>query len=170
MASNNSTSSSSALTLQQQAQALRAEATLMEQSLQQEKERKQQKEVEAVDKWIDTLLLVNITTSDSNIEMLNTVERVTTLLQEGRFSQDHVNKMFDRISELSGPQSRSKCSPLVELLVDACGKLDCIERDDNPNKRWNGKVERVLRKRLFAMDWGIDLEDKDDESKKPSIW
>ena len=95
--------------------------------------------------------------------MLNTVEEATRILKEGRFSQEQVNKMFDRICESGPQQSRSRCSPLMALLVDAAGKLDEVERDENPNKRWSGRVERHLRKRLFAMDFGMDLENKDPE-------
>ena len=40
---------------------------------------------------------------------------------------------------------------------------------DMPNKRWTGKVERVLRKKLFAKDWGIDLEDEQDDRNNPWI-
>ena len=54
----------------------------------------------------------------------------------------------------------------MSLLVDASGKLDCVEREDNPNKRWNGKVERELRKRLFAADWGIELEPEDEKPER----
>jgi hypothetical protein len=46
-------------------------------------------------------------------------------------------------------------------LVDAAGKLDEIDPEDNPNKRWTqwkGRVERNLRKRLFAKDYGIEME------------
>jgi len=58
--------------------------------------------------------------------------------------------------------------PLVSLLVDASGKLACGKQEDNPNKRWNDKVKRELRKKLFAMDWGIELEpeDADDEPER----
>ena len=157
-------STTSALSLQQQAKALRDEVQSMERSLNETKAAKLQKELDAVDRWIDEVL-VNMTL-DENTQMLNTVEYVTTLLQEKRYSQEHVNRMFERICELSGPQSRSKCSPLVSLLVDAAGKLDCVDREDNPNKRWNGKVERELRKRLFAADWGIDLEKEDDTTQR----
>lgn len=152
---------SNALALQQQAQALRAQATSLEKSINETRAAKLQKELDAVDRWIDELL-VNITI-DENTQMLNTVEQVTILLQEKRYSQEHVNRIFERICDLSGPQSRSKCSPLVSLLVDAAGKLDCVERQDNPNKRWNGRVERELRKKLFAADWGIELESQDDD-------
>jgi hypothetical protein len=108
-------------------------------------------------------LLVNMTV-DENTQMLNTAEQVARLLQDGRFSQEQVDKMFERICE-TGPssgQSRSNCSPIMSLLVDAAGKLDCVEREDNPNKRWSGRVERRLRKKLFALDWNIKLEDDDD--------
>lgn len=162
LSSSSTASSSSALTLQQQAQALRAEASALERLLNETKAAKIQKELNAVDRWIDELL-INITINEDT-QMLNSVEQVTQILQDKRYSQEHVNRIFERICELSGPQSRSKCSPLVSLLVDASGKLDCIEREDNPNKRWNGKVERELRKRLFAMDWGIELEKSDDDT------
>jgi hypothetical protein len=151
-----SSDSGSTLTLQQQAHALRAEALNLERSLNETKAAKIQKELDAVDRWIDELL-INVTVNEDT-QMLNSVEQVALLLEQKRFSQEHVNRIFERICELSGPQSRSKCSPLVTLLVDASGILDCVERDDNPNKRWNGKVERELRKRLFAADWGIELE------------
>lgn len=150
-----------ALALQQQAEQLRNEARSIKLALEAEKEAKIQKQIEKIDTWLDSLL-VNVTV-DENTQMLNTVEQVTLLLQQGRFSQEQVNKMFDRICETGPPQSRSRCSPIMELLVDAAGKLDCVERADNPNKRWNGRVERHLRKRLFAMDFGMDLENKEPE-------
>lgn len=160
-----SSDSSSALTLQQQAEALRAQALALERSVNETKAARIQKEVDAVDRWIDELL-INVTVNEDT-QMLNTVEHVTLLLEQKRFSQDHVNRIFERICELSGPQSRSKCSPLISLLVDASGKLDCIDREDRANKRWNGRVERQLRKRLFAADWGIDLEP---DEEKPERW
>lgn len=159
-----SASSSSALTLQQQARALRAEAESLQRSLQEEKALKLQKEQDKVDHWMQELL-VNVTI-DENTQMLNTVDQVMQLLRDGRFSQEQVNKMFHRICETGPPQSRSKCSPIMELLVDAAGKLDELEREDNPNKRWSGKVERELRKRLFAMDWGIELEEEETPSDR----
>jgi hypothetical protein len=151
-----------ALAFQQQAQQLRAEALAVEKSLQEERERKLQKQLADVDKWLDHLLVNQ--TIDEQTQMLNTVEQATQLLQDGRFSQEQVNKMFDRICDTSSMQSRSRCSPLMALLVDAAGKLDEVERENNPNKRWSGRVERHLRKRLFAMDFGFDLENKDPES------
>lgn len=162
--SSSGSSTTSALSLQQQAQALRAEALSLERSLNETKAAKIQKDLNDVDRWIDELL-INVTINEDT-QMLNTVEHVTLLLQQKRFSQHHVNRIFERICELSGPQSRSKCSPLISLLVDASGKLDCVERQENPNKRWNGRVERELRKRLFAADWGIELEPEDEKPER----
>jgi hypothetical protein len=51
----------------------------------------------------------------------------------------------------------------METFVDAVGKLDCMEWEKNPNKRWSGVAERNLRKKLFAMDWGLRL-DEDEEN------
>jgi uncharacterized protein YjgD (DUF1641 family) len=147
------------MTLQQQAQALRTEVQLLQRSLNESKALMAQKEMTNVDRWIERLL-VNFTI-DENTQLLNNVDQVMELLKDGRFSQEQVNKIFVRICETGPAQSRSKCSPLMSLLVDAAGKLDEIEREDNPNKRWSGRVERELRKRLFALDWGIELEDED---------
>jgi hypothetical protein len=151
-------------TLQKQADALRAEAESMRLAVVAAKGAKRKKELANIDRWLDHLL-VNVTL-DENTQMLNTVDQVARILQEERFSQEQVDKMFQRICDttaLTGRlQSRSNCSPLMSLLVDAAGKLDCVEREDNPNKRWSGRVERRLRIKLFAMDWGIKLEDDTD--------
>ena len=149
----------SALALQQQAEQLRAEALALEKQLEAEREAKTAKQIANVDQWLNQLLVNQ--TIDENMEILNSVEQVTQLLKDGRYSAEQVNRMFDRICDTLGYQSRSRCSPLMELLVDAAGKLDEVERYDNPNKRWSGKVERHLRKRLFAMDFGMDLEHTD---------
>ena len=150
-------------TLQQQAETLRRDVEAMRKDLDECAEEKLRKQTEDVDRWIAQLLVNQ--TIDENTQILNTVEQVTETLKEGRFSQEQVNKMFDRICETGPPQSRSSLSPFLALLVDAAGKLDCIEREDNPNKRWSGRVERHLRKRLFAMDWGFELE-KEPESDR----
>lgn len=144
-----------ALSILKQAEKLRAEAEAMRVAVDTRQELKIQKQIQDVDKWIDHVL-VNLTINEDT-QMLNTVERATELLRDGRYSQEQVNKMFDRILETSTAQSRSNCSPLLALLVDAAGKLDEIERMENPNKRWNGRVERELRKRLFTMDYGFDM-------------
>ena len=165
--STNITSVSQALTVQEQAQKLREEAELLRRQVDESEERRITKEIDNIDRWIDHLL-VNVTI-DENTQMLNSVEHVMALLRDGRYSQEQVNKMFRRLCDTSGrPQSRSNCSPLIALLVDATGKLDEIDRQDNPNKRWSGKVERELRRRLFAMDWGIDLEKMSDEDDNDS--
>jgi hypothetical protein len=153
-----------ALTLQKQAEALRAEADSLRASLEESRRQKLVKETTKVDKWIEELLIRYQV--DENTQLLNDVEAVFERLQQDRYSQEQVDKIFNRICYLS-KQSRSHCSPLMSLLVDAVGKLDCVERQDNPNKRWSGRVERKLRKRLFAMDWGMDLEEDDDEETNP---
>lgn len=150
---------SAALTLQQQAQALREEALSLQRALNESKTEKLALETAKVDQWLEEVL-VNQTISE-NTQLLNTVEQVMEILKDGRFSADQVNKMFNRICD-DRPQSRSNCSPIMSLLVDAAGKLDNLEKEENPNKRWSGRVERVLRKRLFAMDWGMDLEEEDE--------
>ena len=77
--------SGSALTLQQQAQALRLEALSLERRLNETKAAKIQKELDAVDRWIDELL-INVTINEDT-QMLNSVEQVTKVLVEKRFSQ-----------------------------------------------------------------------------------
>ena len=147
-----------ALALKRQAEALRAEARSMERSMNEVKAERERDEKAKVDGWINDLL-VNVTIDDST-QMLNTEERVARLLQDRRFSAEHVNKMFNRICELSQrQQSIDSCSPLISLLLDAACRVDCLEREDNPNKRWNHRVERDLRKKLFAMGCGINLDE-----------
>ena len=149
-----------AMTLQEQAQKLREESDAMRNQIEMEKAKKLAKRTAKVDGWIEKLLIeVQI---DDSTELLRSEEQVLLRLQEDRFSQEQINAIFNRICEL-GPQSRSKCSPLMELLVDSVGKMDEVDREENPNKRWNGKVERVLRRRLFAMDWNMDIEESTDE-------
>mmetsp|Transcript_15628 Transcript_15628/g.32983 ORF Transcript_15628/g.32983 Transcript_15628/m.32983 type:complete len:94 (+) Transcript_15628:3-284(+) len=83
---------------------------------------------------------------------------------------DMVNQMFDRICEQSNrPQSIDSCSPLLSLLLDAACKVDCLERENNPNKRWNHRVERDLRRKLFALGYGIRIEDVDEKNQIRSI-
>lgn len=176
-----------ALALQQQAAALRAEVASLEIKLRASKEAKRQKELADIDRWIEECLYVQVapmrrnaiagssskddedetstsrsssttTVTATRVELLNSVEKAAEVLRDRRYSHEQVSKMFERICDTSPAQSRSNCSPLLALLVDAAGKLDCVERVDNPNKRWDGRVERDLRKRLFAMDWNIQLE------------
>ena len=131
--------------------------------LMEEKIQREIKENAKIDNWINELFIQY--QIDDNTQMLNDVDQVFELLKNNRYSQEQVDKIFRRICETSGgTQSRSNCSPIMNLLVDAAGKLDCVERSENPNKRWSGKVERKLRKKLFAKDWGIELEDDDDST------
>lgn len=150
-----------ALTLKEKAQALREEVARLRIEIEEEKERKLAKETENIDRWIDELLIQ--CTVDDSTQMINNVDQVVEQLVAGRFSQEQVNKIFERICDTGPPQSRSKLSPVMETFVDAVGKLDCMEWEENPNKRWSGVVERNLRKKLFAMDWGFRL-DEDEEN------
>ena len=140
---------------------LRQEAESLETALEESKEAKIQKEIAKVDGWIDDLL-IEASLGDGT-ELLKTVDQVYETLAEKRYSARHVLKIFERLCYLREQESRSNCSPLMELLVDATGKLDCVEREDNPNKRWNHKVERVLRRKLFARDWNIEYVSEDEK-------
>jgi flagellin-specific chaperone FliS len=153
------------LSLQAQAAKLREEAKSLQLALQQEKQDKIQRETEKVDRWIEELLIE--AKVSENTELLKTVDQVLERLTEDRYSAEQVNKIFKRLCDIRTQESRSNCSPLMSLLVDAAGKLDCTEREDNPNKRWNHKVERVLQKKLFARDWNIELEDEEDDTGNP---
>lgn len=140
---------------------LRREAESLETALEESKEAKLQKETAKVDAWIEDLL-IEASLGDGT-ELLKTVDQVYETLAEKRYSARHVLKIFERLCYLREQESRSNCSPLMELLVDATGKLDCLEREDNPNKRWNHRVERVLRRKLFARDWNIDYVSEDEK-------
>jgi hypothetical protein len=152
---------SQALVFQQQAKQLREEAEQQAEALRKEQEEKIMRADGKTDQWIEELLIMCAV--DENTEMLNTVDQVFERLKEDRYSQEQVNKIFKRMCETGPPQSRSKCSPLMTLFVDAVGKLDSVERNENPNKRWSGRVERVLRKKLFALDWGMEIEEENDD-------
>lgn len=132
----------------------------MKQSIEEQTEARRQKQLADIDKWIDKLL---IKYDDGTTQLLNTVEETVQILVEERFSQEQINKIFNRMCELRH-ESRSNISPILELLVDSTGRLDCMERCDNPNKRWNHRVERTLRKKLFMLDWGHSIEDDDDKN------
>jgi len=147
--------------LRAQAAKLRNEAESLQSALQESKEAKIQREIDKVDGWIDDLL-IEVTLGDGT-ELLKTVDQVYEVLMEKRYSALHVLKIFDRLCDVRAQESRSNCSPLMELLVDATGKLDCTEREENPNKRWNHRVERVLRKKLFARDWNIEYVSEDEK-------
>jgi len=146
--------------LRAQAAKLRQEAESLQSAVTESKEAKMKREINKVDGWIEDLL-IQVTLGDGT-ELLKTVDQVYGALMEERYSGLHVLKIFERLCDLREQESRSNCSPLMELLVDATGKLDCTEREDNPNKRWNYKVERVLRRKLFARDWNIHYVSEDE--------
>ena len=142
---------SDALALLSEAKALRQQASMIQEQLNQEKEERIRKQQEKVDKLIDSLLFhsMNNDSEESKQQLLHTEEQVADLLISKRMSYDMVNQMFDRIVELANrPQSIDSCSPLLSLLLDAACQVDCLERDDNPNKRWNHRVERDLRRKV----------------------
>lgn len=149
--------SSDPLVLKQQADALRAEADALRMQLDESKKEAERLRLARVDNLIE-YILVNFTIDDDN-QLLNTEEQVAKLMQDERLSVENINNMFDRIVEQSQRrQSIDNCSPLISLLLDAACQVDCMEREDNPNKRWNHRVERDLRKKLFALGWGISLD------------
>ena len=149
--------SSDPLVLKQQADTLRAEANALRIQLDESKKEAERLRLARVDNLIENIL-VNFTIDDDN-QLLNTEEQVAKLMQDERLSVENINNMFDRIVEQSQRrQSIDNCSPLISLLLDAACQVDCMEREENPNKRWNHRVERDLRKKLFALGWGIDLD------------
>mmetsp|Transcript_25801 Transcript_25801/g.44048 ORF Transcript_25801/g.44048 Transcript_25801/m.44048 type:complete len:251 (-) Transcript_25801:125-877(-) len=176
-----------ALALLDEAKALRAQASALQLQLDREKEERIRKEQAKVDSLIDALLFHGVNdqgpTADdgeeedesnkqqrSKQQLLHTEEQVAQLLISKRMNYDMVNQMFDRICEQSNrPQSIDSCSPLLSLLLDAACKVDCLEREDNPNKRWNHRVERDLRRKLFALGYGIRIEDVDEKNQIRSI-
>lgn len=176
-----------ALVLLDQAKALREEASSLQKQLQVEKEERIRKEMAKIDSLIDQLLfhgstnyhcddqtststVMQSTEERSNTQLMNTEEQVAELLISKRLNYDQVNQMFDRICELANrPQSVDSCSPLLSLLLDAACKVDCLEREENPNKRWNHRVERNLRQKLFALGYGIRIDDVKRENEVRSI-
>lgn len=175
-----STSAADALVLLNEAKALRAQASVLQQQLNQEKEERIRKQQERVDSLIDALLFHGVNNDTPRLpsgedgarqrskqQLMHTEEQVAELLISKRMNYEMVNQMFDRICELSNrPQSIDSCSPLLSLLLDAACKVDCLEREDNPNKRWNHRVERDLRRKLFALGYGIRIEDVENEKRR----
>jgi hypothetical protein len=168
-----SESESSLMILQEQAAKLRMEAELLQLALQETKNNKIEREREKVDQWIEDLFTIesesSSTTKDdnnnknNNVDILKNVDQVYQYMTDKRFSAEQIYKIFNRLSDIKIErsqgltcESRSNCSPLMSLLLDAACKLDCTEKDNNPNKRWNYKIERILQKKLFARDWNIE--------------
>lgn len=148
------TSAEDALVLLSEAKALRQQASMLQEQLNREKEERIHKEREKVDNLIDLLLFHGMnsesnSSEESKQQLLHTEEQVAQLLISKRLSYDMVNQCFDRIVEQANrPQSIDSCSPLLSLLLDAACQVDCLERKENPNKRWSGRVERDLRKKV----------------------
>jgi hypothetical protein len=169
---------SSLIILQEQAAKLRMEAELLQLALQETKNQKIKNEREKVDQWIEDLFLIqqssesesesntnynNTNTNTNDVDILKNVDQVYQYMILKRFSSEQIYKIFNRLSDIKLDrsqgmtcESRSNCSPLMSLLLDAACKLDCTEKDENPNKRWNYKIERILQKKLFARDWNIE--------------
>jgi len=154
---------------------LRDEVRALERSLNETKVERAEKELADVDRWIRELLVKYDSSSENGngdsglgTQVLNSVDEVADKLRDGRYSPEQVDKVFERLCytcPIVGRDSLDR-TPLLRLLVEAAGKLDQMERTENPNKRWNGRVERELRKKLFAREWGIDLENTKDGSLK----
>eukprot|EP00548_Thalassiothrix_antarctica_P020497 CAMPEP_0194195030 /NCGR_PEP_ID=MMETSP0154-20130528/75907_1 /TAXON_ID=1049557 /ORGANISM="Thalassiothrix antarctica, Strain L6-D1" /LENGTH=239 /DNA_ID=CAMNT_0038919515 /DNA_START=227 /DNA_END=943 /DNA_ORIENTATION=- len=138
--------------LQKKAEELRAEIQSLQRIQNETKVTRMVEKRNKTENWIDELL-VNITIGEesSKIEVLNTLQEVSRVLIERRYNQDKVNRVFDRLIE-----EHKWDSPMLELLADACNNVDVIEREDNPNKRWNQMVERKLRHKMFAMKHGLN--------------
>jgi hypothetical protein len=164
--------SSELMIIQEQAAKLRMEAESLQLALQETRNQKLDREIEKVDQWIDDLFLIQqeseseeSTTNedDNNVDILKNVDQVYQYMTDKRFSAEQIYKIFNRLSDIKMErsqgltcESRSNCSPFMSLLLDAANKLDCTEKEDNPNKRWNYKIERILQKKLFARDWNIE--------------
>ena len=154
-----SSSSSSSSLWNQQAQLLRQEIQDLQRDLERQKQARLVKAQTDVERWIaQALVRCQV---DADTTLLNTVDETVEIFCTYRYSPEQVYKMFRHLSETTSSNKRSQISPTLELLVEAAGKMDALERDENPNKRWSGRIEADFRKRLFARDWGIELEEKD---------
>lgn len=154
-----------AITLREQASSLRKEAKVLELALITSRNEKAAIEIIRVDGWIEELLVMY--SDKSGTELLSDAERTFELLRDKRFSPLQVKKIFKRICEKGQKQSRSNCSPMLEVFIDAVGKMDDLEREENPNRRWNEQLELGFRKKLFAMDYRIELDDEDENNSNP---
>ena len=151
--------SSSSSLWNQQAQLLRQEIQDLQRDLERQKQARLVKAQTDVERWIaQALVRCQV---DADTTLLNTVDETVEIFCTYRYSPEQVYKMFRHLSETTSSNKRSQISPTLELLVEAAGKMDALDRNENPNKRWSGRIEADFRKRLFARDWGIELEDKD---------
>ena len=44
-------------------------------------------------------------------------------------------------------------------LIDAACRVDSLESQDDPNKGWNHRIERKLKKKRFVKGCGINLDE-----------
>jgi hypothetical protein len=145
--------------LQRRAQLLREEVDAMRTDMEQAKQQVLQKETDKADRWLEDVLVQHRISADT--EILHTVEQAQEKLVEGRYCPDQVDQMFERLCQLSHISGRDSLdrNARLQLLVEATGKVDELEPEANPNKRWKGcRVEHELHKKLFAKEWGIDLD------------
>jgi hypothetical protein len=156
-----------------QAKQLQDDIARMQNEIAESKLQQQRKEQAKLEQWIQDLLLVKSpnNTLSSPTQLLKTVDQVALSLEIKRYSPEQVYKIFNYLTR-DLPKQRIDQSldrqPLIQLLVEACNLVDCLERDENDNKRWDGRVERNLRKKLFAMEWGIDLDLLEKENNSQS--
>jgi hypothetical protein len=152
--------------LQRRARMLRDQATAIRTDMERARQLQVEKETRNADRWLDDVLVHHKINDDT--EVLRTLEQSHARLVEGRYSPDQVNRMFERLCELSHVSGRNSldANARLQLLVEAAGKVDEMEPEVNPNKRWKGsRVEHQLHKKLFAKEWGIDLDNSKDENR-----
>jgi hypothetical protein len=154
------TSNSSCSNVEQiriQAQQLREETIQMRQAIDNAAKDKELKRITKVDNWTEHLLIYQ---KIGIVEQLNTVQQVVTILINERYSPEQVYQIFDRLCVTTSINGRDsiQTNQLLQLLLNYVNKMDEIERCDNDNKRWSQIVERTLNKRLFAMEWNINLD------------
>jgi hypothetical protein len=152
--------------LQRRAKMLRDQATAIRTDMERNRQLQVQKETRNADRWLDDVLVHHKINDDA--EVLRTLEQAQHRLVEGRYSPDQVGRMFERLCELSHVSGRNSLATnaRLQLLVEAAGKVDELEPEVNPNKRWKGsRVEHQLHKKLFAKEWGIDLDSSKEKIK-----
>lgn len=160
----NGTATGAAITMIQEARSLRKEIEMLEESLLSSRLRSEEEEMVRIDRLLDELLVL-YTSDDKQTQILHDVDQVFERLKEGRYSPAEVTKIFRRICDIS-PQTRSNCSPLMTLLVEGVGKMDSLDIESNPNKRWTQKLENRFRKKLFQLEYGLDVEEVDEEQSR----
>lgn len=163
LSSDSKASNAKTLQMIHQARSLREEVKALETKLALSKQAKKEKEIVRIDALIENLL-VKYTSDDKEIQILNDADRVFERLRNDRYSPEQVRKVFKRLCDTS-KQTRDNCSPLMSALIEGVGKMDSLEISDNPNKRWKQKLEMRFRKKLFQLEYGVDIEDEEDRNE-----